>query len=65
MNALDNKVVAHILVPVEDITGGLADKHDVYEFLRCVTMLCEERVLPHVHIIKDVVDASRQNYRVN
>ena len=64
MNALDDKVVAHVLVPIEHITRGLADKHDVYKFLRSVTMLCEERVLPHVHIIKDVVDASRQNHRV-
>ena len=65
MNALYDKVIAHILVPIEHITGGLADKHDVYEFLRCITMFCEEGVLPHVHIIKDVVDASRQNHRVN
>lgn len=65
MDALDDKVIAHVLVPVEHITSGLADKHDVNKFLRCVTMLGEERVLPHVHIIKDVVDASRQNYRVN
>jgi len=65
MNSLDDKVVAHVLVTVEHIARGLADKHDVYEFLRCITMLCEERVLPHVHIIKDVVDASRQYYRVN
>ena len=42
MNALDDKVVTHVLVPVEHITGGLTDKHDVYEFLRCVTMLGEE-----------------------
>jgi hypothetical protein len=30
MNALDDKVVAHVLVPIEHITRGLADKHDVY-----------------------------------
>ena len=51
MNALDDKIVTHVLVPIEHITGGLADKHDVYELLRCITMLCEKRVLPHVHII--------------
>ena len=65
MDALNDKVVSHVLVPIEHITRGLANQHDVYEFLRCVAMLGEERVLPHVHINKDVVDASSQNYRVN
>jgi hypothetical protein len=51
MNALYDKVIAHVLVSIEHITGGLADKHDVYEFLRCITMFSEEGVLPHVHII--------------
>ncbi len=45
MNALDDEVVAHVLVAIEDVAGGLAHQDNVNEFLGSVAVLGEQGVL--------------------
>ena len=62
VDPLQYEVVAHVLVPVEHIRCRLSHQYNIDEFLGGVPMLREKRVLFHVHVVQDVLQASCQDH---
>lgn len=58
MNAFDDEIVAHVLVTIENVARCLAYEDNVDELLRSIAVLCEKRVVLHIHISDDALDPS-------
>lgn len=65
VDALYDEVISHIFISVEHIAWGLANEYDVDKLLWSIAMLCEKRVLLHVHVTQYVSESSSQDNRID